>query len=88
MGSLFPVATIVFRVGHYSSNVDTAFLIDEPGNQPVSIAADVENHNIANQVCRREGSSNVTKAGEPVVPDEVVSLGRPPEHSGLRDAPR
>ena len=59
-----------------ASDVHAALLVDEPGDEPVSVAADVENDQVANQIGGRKGSADLVEAGEAVVADEVVPLGK------------
>jgi hypothetical protein len=54
-----------------------------PRVRPEVLAALMENHQIAAQVCRREGASGIVNVGETVVADRIV----PPGGRVLDDAP-
>ena len=86
MGSLLPIAAVVLRVSQDLSDVHAALRVYETGDEPVSVATNIENDQIADQIGRRKGSPNLVKAGKAVVVNEVVPFGEGISRLGLLGA--
>ncbi len=57
------------------SDVHAAFLVYETGDESVSVATDIENDQVADQIGRWKGPPNLVEAGKAIVVNEVVPLG-------------